>query len=245
MSPVHKRIGILAHSGEGAALCFITAVHEGERRLGAHNHPPIAMDIVAMGDSMDDWAQLNFPPVRKRFAEAVERLKAAGADFWLCPDNTAHLALETEGAPFALPGLHIQTVVAEEAARRKFRCVGVTGTLWTMEGPIYPREFERRGMGSAVPPPEDRADVQAIIFDELVRGQVLDTSRERFAAVVGRLKDRGCDSVVLGCTELPMLLNDETSPVPTLDSTRLLAKAAVAVALGDAELPVWRGGPRL
>src|SRR5262249_29928706 len=151
-------------------------------------------------------ARLDFAPVRQRFAEAIARVKAAGADFWLCPDDTAHLALETEGAPFALPGLHIQSVVAEEAARRKFHRVRVTGTLWTMEGPISPREFERRGIESATPPPEDRADVQSIIFEELVRGEVRDASRQRFAAVVGRLKDRGCDSVVLGCTELPMLL---------------------------------------
>jgi aspartate racemase len=239
-----KRIGILAHSAEGAALCFLTAVHEGERRMGPHFHPEILMDTTAMGDSMDDWANLDFPPIRQRFAAAIERLKAGGADFWLCPDNTAHLALETEGEPLALPGLHIQSVVAAEARRRGFKNVGITGTLWTMEGPIYPREFAAAGLASLTPPPEDRAEVQTIIFDELVRGVVSDRSRAQFAAVVQRLRDRGCDSVVLGCTELPMLLDDATSPVPTLASTQLLALAAVDVAMGDAPMPTWRGGAR-
>ena len=239
-----KRIGILAHSAEGAALCFLTAVHEGERRLGAHAHPEILMDATAMGDSMDDWARLDFPPIRKRFARAIERLKAGGADFFLCPDNTAHLALEAEGDPFALPGLHIQSVVAAEAKRRGFTRVGITGTLWTMEGPIYPREFAASGLDSLAPPPEDRAEIQEIIFEELVRGVVKDRSRAAFAAAVQRLKNRGCDSVVLGCTELPMLLDDTTSPVPALASTQLLAVAAVDVALGQAPMPTWRGGPR-
>ncbi|HEY3813840.1 MAG TPA: amino acid racemase [Caulobacteraceae bacterium] len=239
-----KRIGILAHSAEGAALCFLTAVHEGERRLGAHLHPEILMDATAMGDSMDDWARLDFPPIRARFAAAIERLKGGGADFWLCPDNTAHLALEAEGEPLALPGLHIHSVVAAEAKRRGFKRVGITGTLWTMEGPIYPREFAAAGIDSLTPPPQDRADIQAIIFDELVRGVVNDRSRARFTAAVQSLKDRGCDSVVLGCTELPLILDDTTSPVPTLASTQLLAIAAVDVALGEAPMPTWRGGPR-
>ncbi len=239
-----KRIGILAHSAEGAALCFLTAVHEGERRLGAHVHPEIVMDATAMADSVDDWDRRDFPPIRKRFAAAIERLAAAGADFFLCPDNTAHMALEAEGEPFALPGLHIHSIVAAEAKRRGFARVGITGTLWTMEGPIYSREFASVGIGSLTPPADDRAEVQHIIMEELVRGVVKQSSRARFAAVVQRLKDGGCDSVVLGCTELPMLLDDTTSPVATLASTQLLAVAAVDVALGEAPLPTWRGGPR-
>src|SRR5690348_365402 len=133
-----KRIGILAHSGEGAALCFIECVHAGEKKLGAHFHPDIVMDIEAMGASMDDWAASNYPPIAARFVKAAERLKAAGADFWLCPDNTAHMAFESMTAPMPLPGLHIAEIVAEEAVRRGFRKIGITGTLWTMEGPVYP-----------------------------------------------------------------------------------------------------------
>jgi aspartate racemase len=238
-----KRIGILAHSGEGAALCFLAAVHEGERRLGAHVHPDIAMDIEAMGASMADWGSGNLSPIRARFAKAATRLTAAGADFFVCPDNTAHLALETPGVDFPLPGLHIADVLAREAKRRGFSKIAITGTRWTMEGPIYPREFVRRGIDHLAPEKPEREIIQAIIFDELVRGDVKAGSRDRFASIVAELKAKGCDAVLLGCTELPMLLDDTTSPLPVLDSTRLLARAAVAVALDDEALPSWRAGP--
>ena len=237
-----KRIGILAHSAEGAALCFLEAVHEGERRQGAHFHPDIVMDIEAMGASMADWETRDYAPIAARFARAAARLKAAGADFWICPDNTAHMAFEAMDAPLPLPGLHIAEIVAEEAARRGFRKIGITGTLWTMEGPVYPAAFTRRDLSFATPPRAEREAVQAIIFGELVRGIVSLTSRAKLAAVVEGLKGQGCDAVVLGCTELPMLLDDSTSPLPTLDSTRLLARAAVGVALGTSPLPSWFGG---
>ena len=238
-----RRIGILAHSAEGAALCFLEAVHEGERRLGAHAHPDIVLDIEAMGASMEDWARGDHAPIAERFRRASIRLAVAGAEFFICPDNTAHMALETAPRPMALPGLHIAEIVAEEAARRGFAKIGIAGTLWTMEGPAYPGAFARRGLAHAAPPRAAREDIQRIIFDELVRGKVLDASRERLAAIVGDLKREGCDAVVLGCTELPMLLDDTTSPLPVLDSTRLLARAAVDVALGARPLPTWRGGP--
>ncbi|MBV9905841.1 MAG: amino acid racemase [Alphaproteobacteria bacterium] len=173
----------------------------------------------------------------------TERLKAAGADFWVCPDNTAHLAFEAMTAPMALPGLHIAEVVADQARTRGFRKIGITGTKWTMEGPVYPGAFSRRGLAFAVPPPAERAIVQHMIFEELVRGIVTEKSRAQLATVVAGLKAQGCDAVVLGCTELPMLLNDENSPLPTFDSPRLLARAAIDVALGTRPLPDWRGGP--
>jgi aspartate racemase len=237
-----NRIGILAHSGEGAALCFLECIHEGERRLGPHVHPDIVMDIEAMGASMADWESLDLPPINARFAKSAARLKDAGAAFWICPDNTAHIAFEAITEPLSLPGLHIAEIVAEQAAARGFKKIGITGTRWTMEGPVYPGAFARHGLAFATPPEDDRAAIQAMIFDELVRGIITDTARRRLAQAIERLKSQGCDAVVLGCTELPMLLNDENSPLPTLDSTRLLARAAVDVALGSRPLPTWRGG---
>ncbi len=238
-----KRIGILAHSAEGAALCFLEAVHEGERRLGAHLHPGIVLDIEPMGTSLDDWERQHYQNIAARFAHSAERLKAAGADFWICPDNTAHIAFEAMQARLPLPGLHIAQIVAAQSARRGFKKVGITGTLWTMEGPVYPAAFARLGLDFAVPPRFERELAQRIIFDELVRGIVTDASRAALAEVVEGLKTQGCDAVVLGCTELPMLLDDTTSPLPTLDSTRLLARAAVDVALDARPLPHWFGGP--
>lgn len=238
-----KRIGILAHSAEGAALCFLEAVHEGEGRLGAHNHPDIVLDIAAMGPSLDDWEKRNYAPIAECFYRSATRLESAGADFWICPDNTAHIAFEAMREPLPLPGLHIAEIVADEARSRGFRKIGITGTRWTMEGPVYPGAFARRGLAFAVSPEPDKAAIQAMIFDELVRGVVTDVSRRRLAQAVAGLKEQGCDAVVLGCTELPLLLDDTTSPLPVLDSTRLLARAAVDVALGSRPLPAWRGGP--
>jgi aspartate racemase len=237
-----KHLGILAHSAEGAALCFLAACHEGERRLGAHHHPDITMDIVALGESMADWETSAIAPVRERLARSIERLAAANADFFVCPDNTAHLALESQGPELALAGLHIAEVVAEEAASRGFKKAAITGTRWTMEGPIYPRELRQRGLNSLVPSAANRSAIQTIIFDELVRGIVCADSRMQFVAHLEELKDQGCDVVILGCTELPMLLDEATSPLPVLDSTQLLARAAVEVALGVKPLPSWRGG---
>jgi aspartate racemase len=238
-----KRIGILAHSAEGAALCFLAACHEGERRLGAHFHPDIVLDIEALGESVGDWEKHDLAPIARRFHRAAGRLVAAGADFWICPDNTAHMAFEAMSEPLPLPGLHIAEIVADEALRRGFRKIGITGTLWTMEGPVYPAAFGRRKLDYAVPPRADKDAIQALIMDELVRGLVTDASRKRLADAVCGLAQQGCDAVVLGCTELPMLLDDASSPLPALDSTRLLARAAVDVALGERPLPAWRGGP--
>src|SRR3569832_45626 len=198
-----NRIGILAHSGEGAALNFLECIHEGERRLGPHLHPDIVMDIEAMGASMDDWEALNLPPINARFAKAAARLKDAGAAFWVCPDNTAHIAFEAMTEPLPLPGLHIAEVAGEQAVERGFRKIGSTGTRWTMEGPVYPGAFTRRGLAFATPPEDDKAAIQAMIFDELVRGVVTDASRARLAQAVAGLKAQGCDAGVLGCTELP------------------------------------------
>jgi len=237
-----QRIGILAHSAEGSALCYLEVCHEGERRLGAHLHPDVVLDIEPWGTSLSDWEKRNYAPIGRRLASSVARLAAAGAGFFVCPDNTAHMALEAFTDSLSLPGLHIAEVVADEAKRRGFHRVAITGTSWTMDGPIYPRVLNHRGIDFAVPSPSERATIQQIIVDELLPGRVTASARASLATIVERLRGEGCDCVLLGCTELPLLLDDTTSPLPTLDSTRLLARAAVDVALGARPLPTWRGG---
>ena len=153
MSPLH--IGIHQYSVEGALLCFHEIMLEAQRRLGEHAHPKVTMTGLSMADTIAEWDAKDYPALRARSAEVVERLAAAGADFFLCPDNTAHIALEAEGPPLALPGLNIAEVVAGEAERRGYRKVAVLGTNWTMEGPVYPRALEARGIGWAVPPSRD------------------------------------------------------------------------------------------
>ncbi|HWA90881.1 MAG TPA: amino acid racemase [Rhizomicrobium sp.] len=238
-----RHIGILAHSAEGAALCFLTAVHEGESQLGPHDHPPVSMVIEPLAASMAHWEAMTLEPIRALLADTVRKLAAAGAEFFVCPDNTAHISLERDGEPFALPGLHIAEIVASTARDRGSRRIALLGTKWTMDGPVYPAAFARHGLEQRVPAPQERADMNAIIFDELVRGIFTDTSRARVVKMIDRLKqEEGCDAVALCCTEIPLLIDAQSSPLPILDSTRLLAKAAVAVALGECPFPEWRGG---
>ena len=236
-------IGIHHYSVEGAVLCYQEVMHDAQRRLGDHQHPVVTMTGLAMAPTIPEWNRKDYPALRARSAAVVERLARTGADFFLCPDNTSHIAMEHGGPPFALPGLHIGEVVADEAVRRGYRKVGVLGTRWTMDGPVYPRALEARGLGWAVPPANLRAELHRIIMDELCLHKFLPASIEAFRAAIGGLRDDGCDSVALVCTEIPLIISDDNSALPTLDSTRLLAHAAVDVALGERPLPVWRGGP--
>lgn len=236
-----RHLGIVAHSVEGASLCYREFCHEGARRLGAYDHPNVTLDGTAMARSMPSWQSGDYGPIRAHISSSVARLARAGADFFVCPDNSAHLALESPGDPFALPGLHIAEVVADHAVALGFERVGVLGTKFTMNGPIYRRALGERDIAAEVPDGEDREAVHAIIFDELVNGIFTDASRDRYLEIIDRLAARGCDAVALVCTEIPLLVTPEVSPLPTLDSTRLLAHAALDVALGIRPFPTWRG----
>ncbi len=238
-----KHIGILAHSFEGATLCFRTACLEGVRRLGVHMHPEITMTCSAMALVLDAWERGDHARLRGFFMSDVEKLRAAGADFFLCPDNTAHIALESPGEPFPIPCLHIGEVVADQAQRDGRRKVGILGTKWTMTGPVYPGALGRRGIGWAVPDEANRKIVDDIIFGELCLGIFSERSRDAYVRIIEKLAEQGCDAVALVCTEIPLLITEEISPLPVLDSTRLLARAAVAAAVADRPMPEWRGGP--
>ena len=237
-----KHLGILAHSAEGAALCFRTFCQEGFRRLGPDDHPDVTLDCIALARSMPAWDQGDCQTILATLSVSAQRLARAGADFFVCPDNTAHQALELPGADLGLPGLHIAEVVADQAARDHRRRVGVLGTRYLMDGPVYPRAFAARGIAAEVPDRDDRQLVNKIIFEELVNGVFTASSREEYVRIIGQLAERGCDAVALVCTEIPLLITAADAPLPTLDSTRLLARAAFDVAVGERPMPTWRGG---
>jgi aspartate racemase len=237
-----KHLGILAHSAEGAALCFRAFCQEGFAELGPHDHPDVTMDCIALARSMGAWNDGEYTSIRAILSESVHRLAAAGADFFVCPDNTAHMALEEPGEDLALPGLHIAEVVAERAVGDGRVRVGVLGTRYLMDGPLYPRAFSAHGIAVELPDPSDRHVINKIIFAELVNGVLTTSSRQEYVHVIEKLEAQGCDAVALVCTEIPLLITPETSPLPTLDSTRLLAHAAFEVAVGRRALPTWRGG---
>jgi aspartate racemase len=238
-----KHIGILAHSSEGATLCYRTMWMEGVDRLGAHRHPEITLTGVDMGQTMEAWERGNHASLRSLFLRDMDKLAAAGADFFVLPDNTAHIALESEGPEFPIPCLHIAEVVAGEAKRLGHRRIGILGTEWTMTGPVYADALGRARLAWSIPDKADRSIVHRIIFEELCLGEFRQESRAEYLRIIGKLAAAGCDAVALVCTEIPLLITPELSPLPVLDSTRLLARAAVEVALNERPMPGWRGGP--
>ena len=226
-----QHIGIVGVSAEGAALCYRTICLEGERYLGQYDHPEVSMHTHSLGEYMqrierDDWAG-----VGELMLSSAGKLAKAGAHFLICPDNTVHQAFGHVEPRSPLPWIHIADVVAEEATARRFRSLGLTGTKWLVESQVYPERLARHGVDSVRPTAEERDRINRIIFDELAYGVTSDAAVAAFQRVIDRMKRDGCDAVVLGCTEIPLLMNDANSPLPTLDSTRLLARAALTRAL--------------
>jgi aspartate racemase len=238
-----KHLGLLATTPEGAALCFRLFCQQGARELGPNNHPDVSLDCIALARSLPAWERADYQAVRATLAISVERLAGADADFFACPDNTAHIALEQPGPGLGLPGLHIAEVLADEAASSGYTCVGLLGTKFTMDGPVYPRALAARGIAAALPDADDRATLHQIIMSELLRGIFTPAARQEYTRIIERLARSGCDAVGLVCTEIPMLVPSDASPLPVLDSTRLLARAAFEVACGQRALPTWCGGP--
>ncbi|HKW68346.1 MAG TPA: amino acid racemase [Terriglobales bacterium] len=230
-----QHIGIVACSAEGAALCYRTICLEGTAVMGRHAHPEVSMHTHSLADYMrciygDDWQG-----VADLMLSSAEKLAWAGADFLICPDNTIHRAFELVAPRSPRPWLHIVEEVANEARRQNFRRLALLGTRYTMEGPVYPAKLVAAGIEHAVPTAEERQRLDQIIFDELVYGKFTPQSLSYYLEVIGRLKAVGCDAVVLGCTEIPLLVTSEVSPLPTLDSTRILARAAVRKAVGSGQ----------
>jgi aspartate racemase len=227
-----KHIGIVACSAEGAALCYQTICREALTLVGKNDHPRITLDSIPMARWMPAFDAGDYSGVARFMLESAGLLAAAGADFVICPDNSAHLAWDHVRKATPLPWLHIADVVGEEAARRGFRRVGLLGTRYTMAGPVYARSLGALGIETVVPEAADFETVDGIIFGELVDGVFTDASRETYNRIIARLGGRGCDAVALACTEIPLLVRADESPLPTLDSTRLLARAALMEALG-------------
>jgi aspartate racemase len=220
-------IGIVGCSAEGASLCYRTICVEGARLLGPYNHPEVSMHTLSFGAYMEKIERGDWEGVAQMMLESAEKLAKAGADFLICPDNTIHQAFGFVQVQSSLPWLHIAEVVAEEASTRGFKCIALTGTRWLVESEVYPEKLSARGLAFLRPEAADREEINRIIMDELVRGIFRPEAVLSFQRIIAGMKQAGCDAVVLGCTEIPLIVNDANSPLPTLDSTRLLARAAL------------------
>lgn len=231
-TPLH--IGIVACSAEGAALCYRTLCAEGAQHLGPHAHPEISLHTHSLADYVACLDRADLAGVAALMLSSAGKLARADADFLICPDNTIHQALEDVLPQSPLPWLHIAEEVAAEAEARGHRRIGILGTRWLVDSNVYPDKLGNRGLQWLRPSESDRDTLARIIMDELVYGIFKPESVALLQAVIERLRDAGCDAVVLGCTELPLVLNDGNSALPTLDSTRILARAALKRALRGA-----------
>jgi aspartate racemase len=224
-------IGIVACSAEGAALCYRTICQEALPLMGEHNHPRITLDSIPMARHMEFITRDDWRGVAQLMLVSARTLAQAGADFAICPDNTCHQALPYLLPESPIPWLHIAEVVAQEADRHNFKRLGILGTRYLMEGPVYPEALKKHSISREIPDAADRERINTIIFKQLVNGLFPEESRLYFNDVMDELKARGCDAAVLGCTEIPLIVRPDDAPLPTLDSTRLLAKAALHRAL--------------
>lgn len=234
-----QHIGIVACSAEGAALCYRTICTEGAALLGPHAHPEVSLHSASLAEYVRCLDGNDLPGVARLMLESARKLAAAGADFLICPDNTIHQAFADVAAASPLPWLHIAEVVAAEATTRGYRRLGLIGTRWLVDSDVYPAKLGAGGLACIRPGDQDRDETSRIIMDELVYGIVRPESVATFQSVIRRFQAQGCDAVVLGCTEIPLVIDDGNSALPTLDSTRLLARAALRRAVaGDDTTPV-------
>ena len=226
-----QHIGIVACSAEGAALCYRTICIEGAELAGRHGHPEVSMHTFSLAQYMAPIYQDDWSSVGSLMLASARKLASIGADFVICPDNTIHQALPFVESELPVPWLHIADVVAEEAVRRGYRKLGLTGTKYLVDSDVYPGKLMRRSLEYARPTAADRNEGDRIIFDELVNSVFRPEAVASFQRTIDRFKTEGCDAVVLGCTEIPLIISDANSPLPTLDSTRLLARAALKPAM--------------
>lgn len=227
-----RHIGIVACSAEGAALCYTTICTEAPELMGTrHAHPEVSVHTHPFSDYVRLMDAGAWDGVAALMLSSEEKLVRAGADLIICPDNTIHRVFDDVIRKARRPWLHIAEEVAKEAQRHEYQRVGIIGTIHTMEGRVYKDKLDAVGIGHCIPEPKDRDLINRIIFDELVAARFTGEARAYISGLIEEMKEGECDAVALACTEIPLLITPEVSPLPVLDSTRLLARAALRAAL--------------
>lgn len=199
--------------------------------LGRHAHPEVSMHTLSLAEYVNCLERGDMEGVGELMLNSARKLARAGADFLICPDNTIHQAFSYVEPRSPLPWLHIAEVVASAASEQGYICLGLTGTRWLIDSEVYSEKLMARGLQCVKPGIPERIEIGRIIMDELVYGIAKAESIAYFQSVIQGFKEQGCDAVILGCTEIPLIVNDGNSALPTLDSTRLLARAALQRAL--------------
>ena len=232
-----KHIGIVACSAEGAALCYRTICGEAPHLMGEHMHPEVTMHTHPLAEYMVHIRTGDWKKVADLMLSSAQKVAQIGAQFAICPDNTIHEAFDFVKTKSPIPWLHIAEAVAAKSQAEGFKKIAILGTKYLMKGPVYPATLKKFDINSQIPEESDRERIDKIIFEELVNGVFNEQSRLYFNTVIEKLKNRGCEAAVLGCTEIPLLVDPHDCPLPVLDSTRLLARAAIKEALEVCDAP--------
>jgi len=226
-----KHIGIIGVSSEGAALCYRTICEEGFAKIGKFIHPEITINTLPLIDYINCFEKNDWNTVASLMLKSTKTLASAGADFAICPDNTVHYAFDILKINSPIPLLSIVEIAAKECQTKGYKKVGILGTKYTMQGGLYNKALTNFGIESVIPNEDDIEIVNTVIFNELSPGQVSDASSKPLIEVIKKLKKSGCTAVILGCTELPLVINQNNSSLPPIDTTRLQARKALEFAL--------------
>jgi len=231
---MHKKIGILGGMSPESTIEYyeyITRTYT--ERFGDYGYPEIIIYSVSFQPYVD-WPKENrWDLVAQGLTEAAQRLEAAGADFIIIATNTMHLVVDQVQCSIHVPILSLLDAVGKAALARGMTTVGLLGTQFTMEKTFYQEALGRKGIKALVPDADDRNYVNAVIYDELVAGRIRDESRAGFVAIIKRLAARGAEGIILGCTEIPLLVKPDDATVPLFDTAALHARMAVEWALAE------------
>jgi aspartate racemase len=230
---VYKRIGILGGMSPESTIAYYQYItRRYTERFGDYGYPEIIIYSVSFQPYVDWPNAERWDLVAQGLGEAAQKLEAAGADFVIIATNTMHLVFDEVQARANLPMLSLLDAVAEAIHAQEMRTVGLLGTRFAMEKGFYQDALARRGITVLVPDADDRRYVNEVIYNELVAGQISDESRSEFIAIIRKLAGRGAKGVILGCTEIPLLVGDEDAGLPLFDTTAIHAEAALNYALG-------------
>lgn len=214
-------------SPEATILYYQYLTGEYARRHGDFGWPEILIYSVRFQDLLDWGRAERWDRVASKMVQIFDALQAAGAHFGLMTANTLHIVFDEVARGTSLPLISIVEVTGEAVAGAGCRKVGLLGTATTMRAAFYPDALRRLGIETVLPEEADLENVSRIIYDELTRGIIKSESREACLGVIGRLGERGCDGVILGCTELPTIVSQEDTPLRLFDTTRIHAEAAL------------------
>ena len=229
---MHKTIGILGGMSPPSTEMYYNYLWRTyTQRFGNHGYPQVIIFSVTMQDYRDYLEQERWDAIGQGLAKVAQTLEAAGSDFLIIATNTMHLVYDQIQAGVKIPVLSMLDAVAEAIQSRGMSTVGLLGTKFTMEQPLYTKPLGEKGITVLVPDSDDRATVNTVLFSELGTGLIREESRAKFVEIAQALVARGAEGVILGCTEIPLLINEAHVDIPVFDTTRIHAEAALRYAL--------------